>query len=260
MTIKWSKTQLSILGGIITLIFLWQLLLNYVNHNRLQSGLTSLEIFLPSPLTIGQSFIAHRSVLLTELSYTLVRAMAGLILGTLIAILVELILIYFPKLRQIILPLALGINSFPIVGFAPLIILIFGQGSALGIIAVSTLVCYFPTLITLDHGIRQIDSGLIELFKIWRATKWQLFLKLQVPMATPALINALKLSVPASIIGATLGEWLGTKNGMGKLITLTFYQLKPGLLYAALISLMLISLLLTFFIDRFSRRWLKWQN
>jgi ABC-type nitrate/sulfonate/bicarbonate transport system permease component len=54
------------------------------------------------------------------------------------------------------------------------------------------------------------------------------------------------LAVPASIIGATMGEWLGTRNGIGHLITVSLYQLNPGVLYASLAAIMFSSIISIF--------------
>jgi ABC-type nitrate/sulfonate/bicarbonate transport system permease component len=254
------KKYLTIIIVFVLIALLWQILEDKLNATRLVNGETTLELFFPSPKNIINSFYESSDVIISELQFTLFRALSGLLLGTLLAIIIETIIIFIPFTRNIILPITLGINSFPIVGFSPLIVLLFGQGSGLGIIFISMLICYFPTLITMDHGIRNIDSELLELMHIWKANKVQIFTKLQFPYALPYIITAMKLSIPASIIGATLGEWLGTKNGMGKLITLSFYQLKPGMMYASLITLMVVSLALTLLFTQLEKILIYWQK
>lgn len=232
----------------------WQLVENSINHLRMLAGETSLELFFPSPYTIGITFINRGGIILREMSYTLIRAFFGLVLGSALSIVISILFITMPRTRSIVMPITQGINSFPIVGFSPLIILIFGQGSWIGIVCISALIAYFPTLIALDHSINTINSEWVSLMKVWGATKWQIFSKLQFPNALPFFLTSLKLAIPASIIGAVLGEWLGTRNGIGKLITLSFYQLDSGMIYASLFLLVLISMSTTSLIAFIERK------
>ena len=240
-------------------LLVWQLAENSINQSRISAGETSLELFFPSPYTIGLTFINRGNIILLEMSYTLIRAFFGLVLGSMLSVVISILFIVLPKSRSFVMPITQGINSFPVIGFSPLIILTFGQGSWLGIVCISALIAYFPTLIALDHSIRTINSEWISLMKVWGATRWQIFYKLQLPNALPFFITSLKLAVPASLIGAVLGEWLGTKNGIGKLITLSFYQLDPGTIYASLILLMIVSLVVTSLISYLEKKLFPWK-
>lgn len=254
-----KKTLLKLVFVIIFLV-LWQIIESWINLGRIGRGETTLELFLPTPQKIIISFIQNIELILNEMSYTLSRALLGLFIGTFTAVLMVIIFLIIPVLRELIMPLSLAVNSFPIVGFAPLVILAFGQGSWIGIVFISALISYFPTLITLDHSVRCVDKELIELMQLWGANRWQIFSKVQLPSSLPSLFAAARLSIPASIIGATLGEWLGTKHGIGHLITLSFYQLRPGLMYASLISLTVLSLILVFIISFLEKKLFTWKN
>jgi len=240
-------------------LLLWQILEDFINHSRYVAGETSLELFFPSPRTIFKTYLLRGNIILTELGHTLVRAFLGLVLGIFFAVILGIIFIMFPRSRNIVMPITQGINSFPIIGFSPIIILFFGQGSWKGIVFISALIAYFPTMIALDHSIRTINNEWLSLMKVWRATKWQVFIKLQLPNAIPFLTTSLKLAVPASIIGAVLGEWLGTRNGVGKLITLSFYQLDPGVIYASLFSLMFVSLTVSWVVSYVEKKLFGWR-
>lgn len=224
------------------LLFLWQSGEDLANISRYKNNETSIEAFIPTPLTIAKTYINNSPQLIHELTYTLERALLGFIIGTLLAILVSVLFLFFPFLRNVFFPLAFAINSFPIVGLAPAIILAFGQGSWFSIVFISALVCYFPTLISLDTAYKHIDKGVIEIMRVFNANRLQIFLKAQLPLSLPYLFMAMKIAIPASIIGTMLGEWLGTRNGLGQLITIALYQLKPGLLYASLFLIVAISL------------------
>lgn len=241
-------------------VLLWQFTEYLININRLNSGLTSLEAFLPTPVTVFKTIIENFWLLITELSYTLYRGIFGLLAGTAISLVMTILIIFFPRARNIFLPITISLNSFPMIGFAPVIILIFGQGSTLGIIFISALISYFPTFIILDKAASGVNEEYINLAKIWGANKWDIFTKIQLPYILPYLFTSFKLALPASIIGATLGEWLGTRNGIGQLITVSLYQLKPGILYASLFMVVFSVAMLINIINIVERITVPWRN
>lgn len=237
-----KKIILSILIFFVLLV-IWQVVEDRINVQRLENDQTALEAFIPTPLTIIKSFGNDWQNIVRELSYTLRKAGLGFIIGVIFAVLIAIVFLFLPFIRNLIFPLAFAINSFPIVGFAPAIVLIFGQGSFVSIVFISALICYFPTLISMDTAFRETDRNLLELMEVLNASKWQTLFKVRLPLATPYLFLSMKLAIPAAIIGATIGEWLGARNGIGQLITIALYQLKPGLLYASLISITIVSTL-----------------
>ncbi len=235
-----KKIILSILIFFVLLI-VWQIVEDQINVQRLEKDQTALEAFIPTPLTILKSFGNDWQNIVRELSHTLRKAGLGFAIGVVFAVLIASIFIFIPFIRNLIFPLAFAINSFPIIGFAPAIVLIFGQGSFISIVFISALICYFPTLISMDTAFRETDKNLLELMEVLNANKWQTLFKVRLPLAMPYLFLSMKLAIPAAIIGATIGEWLGARNGIGQLITIALYQLKPGLLYASLISITIVS-------------------
>jgi len=225
------------------LIIFWQFAENLINARRLEMGLTGLEAFIPSPITIFKTFSSHGNIILVEISHTLRKAFLGCFLGVIIAFFMSIFFLIVPISRNILLPFTFAINSFPIVGIAPAIILAFGQGSWGAIVFISALISYFPVLISMDTAFKETDQEVLDLMYVFNASAMQTFFKVRLPVAVPYFFLSLKLAIPASIIGATMGEWLGCRVGIGQLITISLYQLKPGLLYASLISIVVVSIL-----------------
>lgn len=236
-----NKRVVIILVISLALLFCWQILEDKANLSRVGSGQTGIGAFIPTPLTVLQTFHDQWEVILVNIAYTMERALVGFTVGTALGIVMAVAFLFFPAARGITLPFAFTLNSFPIVGFAPIIILAFGQGSGLSIIFISALICYFPVFINMDSALQDTNKDLLDIARVLNATPWQELSMLRFPLALPQLFLAMKLAMPASIIGATIGEWLGTRNGIGQLITVALYQLKPGLLYASLVSVALVS-------------------
>lgn len=240
-------------------ILCWQIAENVINTNRLASNKTGLEAFIPSPITILHTYNKSGGLIITQLMYTFSKAMIGFGVGVVFAIFMAFVFLLFPFLRKITLPILFGLNSFPIVGLAPAIILAFGQGSSFSIIFISALICYFPTLITLDTAFNNIDKDILDLMRVMNASRWQIVRYVRLPQSLPYLFLAMKLAIPGSIIGATMGEWLGARNGIGQIITISLYQLKPGLLYASLFLIIVASLLGIIIVEILERYFVKWK-
>lgn len=246
---------------IIIIILLWQVSESASSLKMVNSGQTSLEAFIPLPTTIVKTLWSDGSIILSELLVTLARASLGFLIGFILALAFSLIVYFFPILKNLVMPISFAINSFPIIGFSPLIILLFGQGSWYGIVSVSAIISYFPIFISLEAASRKIVSqSVIELMKILNANQWQILTKVILPNSLSYFFISIKLALPASIMGAVIGEWLGANSGIGRLMILSFYQLKPGLLYAALLSVILLSLFLVYLMVLLEKKICIWKK
>lgn len=254
------RKNILILISLLSILAFWQMGEDLINLSRVNAGLVSLGAFIPTPITIVSVIFAQSTNLFSALRVTLSRAIIGFFVSILFAVLSSYIFIAFPKARQLSLPIMLAVNSFPIIGFSPLIILLFGQGSEVGIILISFLVAYFPILITLDKALRQVPTDILDLAKFWGFNRKKTFVVIQFPYALPHLFNSFKLAFPASIIGATLGEWLGTNIGIGRIVVLSLYQLEPGLMFSALILVTLSSLIGVYIIGLIENVICPWQK
>ena len=223
-------------------ILVWQLALLLNQHLSEINNQTSLQAFMPTPLTIANTIYKNFGLLISELSITIFRAFLGISFGFLFALFMGIMFWIKPSFRNIVFPILLAINSFPIVGFTPLIIITFGQGSWIGIVFVSSLISYFPMLIALDQSISYASKDFFELSRTWGASESVIFRKIVVPLSVPYILSSLKLAIPASIVGATLGEWLGTNHGIGHLVIVSMYQLNPGMVYSSLLLILTFSL------------------
>jgi len=255
------KNKIYLLLIFLGLIIFWQLGESYLSSQRIGSGRASLEAFIPTPKTIAKTFVVEGGLIFSELSITCLRASAGFVIGLIFALLIVSLIYYFPFFRSVVVPISFAVNSFPIIGFSPIIILLFGQGSAWAIIFVSALISYFPTLVSLEAASRDIKSQTVmELMKVLNATRFQILKKIILPNSVPYFFVSMKLAIPASIMGAVIGEWLGANNGIGRLMILSFYQMKPGLLYASLLSVVVISCLIIAFLSLIEKKYCFWKK
>lgn len=226
-----------------TVLVVIQIFVTLASTAAIEAGLTPIELFLPKPTDTFVSAISNAELILTELAYTLARAVIGLVLGLCLA----LGIVFIGSLNRTIKTnarlVAYSVNAFPLVGFAPLIILIFGQGSDLGMIFLAMLLSYFPVYISIEHAISNIPMGLRDIGRMLKISPMKEFKVILLPEIRGSIMNSLRLAVPASIVGATIGEWLGAQHGVGRLVTVSLYQFNAQLMYAALLYVVVFNIL-----------------
>ncbi len=217
------------------------------------------SFFLPSPALVGSRFLAlvGDGTLALHTRVTLLEIFGGLGLGLTVAAVIGYSLAKSPLLERIFSPYIVASQAVPIVALAPLLVVWFGFG-ALSKILVCALTVFFPALVNTMIGIRSVDPDLRALMRSLQASRWQTFLKLEVPAALPVLFGGLKVSVTLAVIGAVVGEFVGADRGLGFLINLARGILDTPMLFVALFTLVAIALALytcVALIEWFVLRW-----
>lgn len=163
---------------------------------------------LPPPTTIVQTFIERWSQLMSYGWFTFKEALSGYLLGCGLGIITAIAASRWHWLAQALLPYAVASNSVPIVALAPLAIVWFGVDAG-SKIAIVTLMCFFPTMISAYRGLTAVDTGSLDLMYSYAATSRDIFSKLRIPNALPLTFNALRLCTTLSMIGAVVSEFFG---------------------------------------------------
>lgn len=144
-------------------------------------------------------------------------------------------------LEKLLTPYLVAANSIPLVAFAPLLILWFGNGMRTKII-VTALIVYFPMTVSTITGFHQQSPWHRRLLESLHASKWQRFLIIELPSAIPGLLAGLKIGAPLAVVGAVVGEFLGTGQGLGHLILEANGLLDTPQLFVAIIILALMGI------------------
>jgi len=160
--------------------------------------------------------------------------------------------------ERVLSPYLVASQAVPIVALAPLLVIWFGAG-ILSKVLVCALTLFFPVLINTIVGIRSVDRDLVALMRSLRATRWQTFRYLEVPAALPVLFGGLKVGVTLSVIGAVVGEFVGSDRGLGFLVNLARGLFDTPLLFVALITLMVIALALYLLVAGLEAWLLRWR-
>jgi NitT/TauT family transport system permease protein len=214
---------------------------------------------LPAPSRVLQTLAAHAGMYAEAFVITLGEAAAGLVLGLLAGGLIAALLTLQPGLEGGVMTLAILLKSTPMVAIAPLLTLWLGFG-VLPKIIITALLTFFPALINLLSGLQRPDPVLLDLFRSWRASRWEIFTQLRLPSALPYLFAALKISAPLALIGAVVAEWTGASGGLGRIMWLAYSNLNLPYLFAAIFLLSAAGMSLYWLLAWAEKKAIFWQG
>lgn len=216
---------------------------------------------LPAPAVVWNKLLANLGdgSLALHARTTLLEIALGLAGGLGTAFVLGYVLGKRRELEQLASPYIVASQSIPIVAIAPLIVIWMGSG-LISKVAVTALITFFPALIATIVGIRTVDPDLHDLMRSLRASRWQIFWKLELPAALPVLFGGLKLSVTLAVVGAVVGEFMGASAGLGYLINLGRGVLDTPLMFVAIIWLVIIAQTLYLAVVALENRFLRWQR
>jgi putative hydroxymethylpyrimidine transport system permease protein len=140
-------------------------------------------------------------------------------------------------------------QALPVFALAPLLTLWLGYGLWPKIL-MALLIIYFPVTSAFFDGLMNTPKGMLDLSRVMNGTPWRIMLNLRIPAAVPGLASGLRLAAVYAPIGAIIGEWVGASEGLGYLMLLANGRAKIDLMFAALIVLVVMTLILHWSIDR----------
>jgi NitT/TauT family transport system permease protein len=223
--------QRGIIGAVL-LIACWE---------GLARGLHLPAYVLPAVSEILAAVWSKRALLGEAASYTLLEALMGYGIGCLIGIGLAVTITMVPALRGVILPAATAINSVPVVGYSPLILLWFGIGVVSKVVMVAMTVGFTVFLSTLA-GLDRVDRRAVDLMRSFGSGRLSTLWRLQLPTALPLLLAGMRVSTVRSVIVAIVTEMLGAYGGLGWMIyqavlQIDFVQVWSAIFVASLASL-----------------------
>lgn len=216
---------------------------------------------LPAPLEVGERFVrvVRDGRLWTHFSVTLFEVVAGLGLGVAFGLTLGYAIAKIPLFEDFLSPLIVGLQSTPVVAYAPLLVIWFGSG-ATSKIFICALIVFFPMLMNTVVSIRNVPDNLRDLMRVFHANRWQMFIKLEVPAALPVLLTGLKTSATLAVIGAVVGEFIYAQAGIGVMIVVARSQYDTALVYVGVIVLGVLARCMYGLVALLERRLLVWQR
>ena len=196
----------------VAFLLVWEGAVALLNINR---------IIVPPPSKIWNSFVAGMFLtpfapngFLSNGAITLSEALGGFLIGGSVGFLLGVLLSQSPLAEELLLPYIVALQSMPRIALAPLVLVWVGLGPQSKLIIVF-LVTFFPVFVNSLAGFRDADPERIELMRALAASRWQIFRMIKLPSAMPMVFAGLDIAIVYSLIGAVVGELLGSTAGLG---------------------------------------------
>jgi len=216
-------------------------------------------IILPPPTAVASSF--WNSIITGEMLWhfavTIYEVLAGFVLGSACGLLLGFGIALSPLAERLFYPYVIAFQTVPKVALAPIIVLWFGYGVTSKIIITAT-IAFFPLLANAIMGLRSAPLDEIDMMKAYTANRWQMFRMVRLPQALPYIFVGLDVAIVLSVIGAIVGEFVGSKSGLGYLILQKNFTFDMSSTFAVLIVLSLMGVGLHKVISHIQRRVVFW--
>lgn len=198
---------------------------------------------MPSPQATFASLTQARYGWWSNTLVTATEIYCGYALAVVVGVTLAVLFSWSRILDAAIMPLLATINMIPKVALGPLIIIWFRYGVFPNII-IAFSIAFFPIVLTTARGLREVEPDLLDLVRTLRATRFQLFRKIQLPGALPYIFSGMKVGAVLAVAGALVGEFLGSDSGLGYLMLQVQVSLDTAATFMAVILITLLGVAL----------------
>lgn len=244
--LRYFGTPLATLAG---LVALWQLVV----------WVFPIPAFiLPGPAAVWRTAADFGANWIPHAAATLSIALAGFAVAIVVGVALAVLIVHSRALGQVITPAIVVLQIVPKIAFAPLFLVWFGLGPA-PIVVVTFLVAFFPMVVNAVVGLSDIEQELLDLTRVLRLNWWRVLWSIRFPSSLPHLFAGLKVASTLAVIGAIIGEFVGSNKGLGYLILIANNNLNTPLALAAIVLVSLFGLALYAAIVLLERVSLPWK-
>ena len=217
--------------ALVSILLLWQIIIILTKPPT---------YILPSPFEVLIAFKDNYFLIYKHAFTTLTEILFGLVIGVILGSLTALMLVTSKLLQSLLKPILLFSQALPVFAIAPVLTLWLGYG-IISKIVMAILIIYFPVTSAFYDGLNQIPKGYSDLARILKGKKFRVLIFIKIPHALPSLFSGIRLAAVYAPIGAIIGEWVGSSDGLGYLMLLANGRVKTELLFASLLTLGLMS-------------------
>lgn len=223
------------------------------------SGRVLDRLFLSDPVSVTKAFwaILLKGTLWYHLRFTLIETLLGYLIGAGLGLAGALAVSMIPAGEPVLRPFVILAYATPKIALAPLMIIWFGIGILPKVILAATFVFFVVFLSTLA-GIATVPPQLVSVARVMGAAPSAVFRKVVLPSALPFILTALRLTIPAALIGAVIGEFISSNRGVGYLINAASSRYATAEVFAGIGSLLVVVLCMNAGLSLLERSWSRW--
>ncbi|MEM3484427.1 MAG: ABC transporter permease [Candidatus Methanomethyliaceae archaeon] len=212
---------------------------------------------LPSPTSIAKEGWKWRNVLLLHTGVTLYEVSLGFFLAATAGGVLAVLITWGGLLKRLLYPLIIVMQSVPKVALAPLFLVWVGYGLASKILIVF-LVSFFPIVVDTITGLQEVEPEALDLVRLLNARKVQIFLKIRLPNSLPYMFSGLKVGITLAVVGAVIGEFVGSDRGLGYLLLSAAGMMNIRLMFVCILILASLGIALFYAIECLERLLIPW--
>jgi NitT/TauT family transport system permease protein len=195
--------------------------------------------------------------LLAQAWPTTVATIWGFLLSATFGIPVAMMIVGSRTVESYVYPLLVFSQSIPKIAIAPLLVVWFGFGMMPKVLS-AFLLGFFPVVVSAVQGFKSVEPDMLDLARAMEADRLQVFRMVRFPYALPSIFAGLKVSVTLAVVGAVVGEFVGSNSGIGFVLQRSIGTFELPTMFAALVILALIGVLLFWILDVIERLAIPW--
>ena len=218
-----------------------------------------IQSLIPTPTQLAEAWQTHRAEIMgVYLPNTLRVTLIGLAIAITLGLLLATLMDFFPLLRWTLYPVLIISQTVPTFAIAVILILLFGFGDAPKIIVV-VLFCFFAVATNTLDGFRSIDQTDIDLIRTMGASPLEIWWKVRLPAALPNFFSGVRLATTYSVVGAVIGEYVGSGEGLGKFLQRSYRSFQTDQVFLAVAIIATMSIILVTLVTVTEMLTLRWR-
>jgi NitT/TauT family transport system permease protein len=215
------------------------------------------DYLLPAPQDVVRRMARDWYVLARNAAYTLQSVLIGFSAGALVGVPLAFAVVLSRSIERVTMPLLVMSQTIPKVAIAPILVVWLGFG-ILPKIAIVFLISFFPIVVSTVVGLKNVEADMIDLVRSMGANTLKIMLRVRGPSALPQMFAGFKIAICLSVVGAIVGEFVGSDRGLGYLLLTSTGTLDGTLVWSALFILIAIGMILFAIVSKLERLTIPW--
>ena len=212
---------------------------------------------IPKPADVLLTLWTEGPQLLQQAVPTTIATVQGFLLSAVFGIGIAVLIAGSRTVESYVYPLLVFSQSVPKIAIAPLFVVWFGFGIIPKVIS-AFLLGFFPVVVSAVQGFKSVDPDMVDLARAMQGSRFHVFCAVNLPHAMPAIFSGLKVSVTLAVVGAVVGEFVGSNSGIGYVLQRSIGTFDLPTMFAALVILALLGVVLFWIVDRIERLVIPW--
>ena len=215
------------------------------------------DYLLPAPQDVATRMVKEAPTLWRHGLYTLASVLTGFAAGVLIGVPLAFGIVLSRAMERVTMPFLVMSQTIPKVAIAPILVVWLGFG-ILPKIAIVFLISFFPIVVSTVVGLKSVETDMIDLVRSMGAGTAKIMLRVRGPTALPQMFAGFKIAVCLSVVGAIVGEFVGSDRGLGFLLLTSTGTLDGSLVWSALFVLITMGVVLFAIVSKLERWAIPW--